>query len=594
MRDAFGLYRGWSKTHPTKCLDYTPTTTPHCTNQHAQPLCANCHAHPTQHALVPNENEYDPHSAQQIKARALYDDSLLPPHERAARRKALADDAFRKKNYRDAYEHYAVAIDADPASATLRANRCQALLKANRLEAALDDANAAVRLSPEWAKAHYRLGCCLRRLRRPAEAHSALSRACELEPESAELRRETVAAAAAVAEAERREAALDKARKSTTRRQAYDAKTVAEHEAKLRAKQRGEIKQTTEWTDDQRRAWEAEYEASWTPPPGVQLLRHHGDVDDDGGDDDEQPALEGNAEVVAGGGGDDDDDDDACSAASSDSDLRPPEQFEVGGTTIMLPPRNYTLVDEEGRLLAKDDFEPMSFGMQQVHHDKAPEPVWVQTQTARWKQSASELTVIAYTVPAELRRAAALRVTIAPRQLHVAAAGGAGAVFLHGELEERIDPSASTWTTDGSTVVLTLTKANLMLYDGQKKGPAADTHWHRLFTSDQYVERGMVDADYSDLPMQMRREQKMADLKRKAKQATEKAENECAICGLDVRFFCKCREGDADYERPVPEGYKDPRLGFVDPVFEGIDYGKTSAAALERARPPAPRPYAGA
>ena len=29
----------------------------------------------------------------------------------------------------------------------------------------------------------------------------------------------------------------------------------------------------------------------------------------------------------------------------------------------MLPPRNYKLVSEDGRVLKKDNFEPMSFGM---------------------------------------------------------------------------------------------------------------------------------------------------------------------------------------------------------------------------------------
>jgi hypothetical protein len=41
-------------------------------------------------------------------------------------------------------------------------------------------------------------------------------------------------------------------------------------------------------------------------------------------------------------------------------------------------------------------------------------------------------------------------------------------------------------------VTLTLSKANLQLYDAKKKGTDSDTHWHRLLTDDQFVERGMV------------------------------------------------------------------------------------------------------
>ena len=42
-------------------------------------------------------------------------------------------------------------------------------------------------------------------------------------------------------------------------------------------------------------------------------------------------------------------------------------------------------------------------------------------------------------------------------------------------------------------------KENLCLYDGSK-GVESDTHWHRLFTTDQFVERGMVAANYYDMP----------------------------------------------------------------------------------------------
>ena len=55
-----------------------------------------------------------------------------------------------------------------------------------------------------------------------------------------------------------------------------------------------------------------------------------------------------------------------------------------------------------GTLHARDDFEPMSFGMQRIHNDDEPEPVWVQTRTARWLQSVQDVTIIPWTVPKEL------------------------------------------------------------------------------------------------------------------------------------------------------------------------------------------------
>lgn len=59
-------------------------------------------------------------------------------------------------------------------------------------------------------------------------------------------------------------------------------------------------------------------------------------------------------------------------------------------------------------------------------------------------------------------------------------------------------------------VHITLVKQNLLLYDKNAKGAAADTHWHRLFTSDQFTERGMIDANYSDLPEHMLRANKVS------------------------------------------------------------------------------------
>jgi hypothetical protein len=119
----------------------------------------------------------------------------------------------------------------------------------------------------------------------------------------------------------------------------------------------------------------------------------------------------------------------------------------------------------------------------------------------------------------------------------------------------------STWTTDGEYITIVCQKENLCLYDGSK-GIEADTHWHRLLTVDQYVERGMVAANYNDLPAHMKHRNKMAELKRKDKENKEKEANTCPLCGKDVRFFCECRTDDKDYERPLPQGWKDCQLGF--------------------------------
>ena len=126
--------------------------------------------------------------------------------------------------------------------------------------------------------------------------------------------------------------------------------------------------------------------------------------------------------------------------------------------------------------------------------------------------------MIAFRVPRASCRGSALSVSIAPRQLHVACARTAE-VWLHGELEQPISPSSSTWHTDGTVVTLTLTKLNLQLHAGASGGGGGrggggggggargavqareqTTHWERLFTSDQYVERGMANPNPNPNP----------------------------------------------------------------------------------------------
>jgi len=675
--------------------------------------------------VIAEPTGYNPWSEKHVNARKAYDERLLSNTERAQVRKAKGDAEYRSRNYKKAYEHYTIALESTPDSHLLLANRCQAYLQVGRVELALADAQRALALAPDWAKGHYRLGCCLQRLQREAEAVVAFERAHALAP-SAETSRAVDAARAQQAERERLEREIEVARKSTTRRQALDAKAEAEYKAKLAAKKKGLIASVADFTDEMREQFEAKYAAEWRPPPGVQLIEQSeqsatesqqvatlqsqqpatrgllqpevrtdanaGEEEDKDGpclEEDDELCLEENdvgagschdavavpADAVRRGGnmaevatsarasaaesdepelvlelndgvkggaaasgseedeavlelndsgadgadvsaaaahaigaesgdsnavgarahGDDDgisehSDDDA--ALSEEEEEKPPDVFEVGSTKLILPPRNYILVHEDGRLHGKDRFEPMSFGMQRVHYESEPEPVWVQTHSARWLQSATEITVIAHRVPTRLMRRDALVVEIAARQLHVSSRES-GEVYLHGELEHLIDPKSSTWCTDGSQVTLTCVKANLMLYDARAKGAEADTHWHRLFTTDQYTERGMIDANYFDIPDHIKHRNKMAELERKAKQKEEEEQNACPLCGKDVRFFCDCRSGDKDYERPLPEGWKNTQLGFHDPIFGDVRYNMANGKQLAPTPPPKPQPYRG-
>ena len=125
-----------------------------------------------------------------------------PPPSRALRKveevKALGDAAFRARDFAKAERHYTSALQraADCAPpppptllASLHSNRAGTLAQLLRHEEALDDARAALRLRPSWARAHSRVGAALLSLRRWDEARAAYDAGLQVDPGSDELRR---------------------------------------------------------------------------------------------------------------------------------------------------------------------------------------------------------------------------------------------------------------------------------------------------------------------------------------------------------------------------------------------------------------------
>jgi tetratricopeptide (TPR) repeat protein len=645
--DAFGLFRGWC-TRASSCLEYVAAGEPTDPADPTPMRCSRCRCLPQEHVPAIAEG-YDPNSAEHLAERRKHDVRLLPPEERAAVFKGRADAAFKERNYRTAYLEYTRAIEATPDNHILLGNRCQTYLKVGKVEAALTDAERAVALAPDWAKGHYRHGMSLQANERFADAVNAFQKAVDLDGTNSEARKALDVALVKRNEYDEHQVKLAKARKRTTIRQAADQYEEEKFSAKQRAKKEGKIKEITEWGGELAEKWEEEYRANIRPPAGVEYALTYNGKDDESDDEDRIVELEENAEEgddeggglaleleendeedgdggamalleeneEGGGGGyggllelEDnveealpgaDSDSDSSTVFSDDEDDEKAEQERAmlddsrwvpeprdGCTTVALPPRNYILVQEDGRLHKKDDFEPMSFGMQRIHNDTEPEPIWVQTKTARWLQTLVDLTIIPHTVPKELCRGSEIKVSFARRQVHVQAVRSKQ-IYMAGEVHSPINPHLSTWTTDGSYITITCVKENLNLYNGAR-GQEADTHWPRLFVTDQFVERGMIDANYYDLPEHMKRRNKMSELARKDKEEKEKQANLCPICNKDVRFFCECRTYDKDYERPLPQGWKDSQLGFSD------NYEKYSLAepGLLKQRPPSPpRPYQG-
>jgi hypothetical protein len=112
-----------------------------------------------------------------------------------------------------------------------------------------------------------------------------------------------------------------------------------------------------------------------------------------------------------------------------------------------------------------------------------PEEVWAELLdgSCRWRQSASEVAVIATRVPAEMRKRD-LDVTIDLHRIRVAARSD-GCVFLDGELERGIVPDESVWAHGGGAgedgFVFYLKKMNLELLADDSGH--AETWWPRLF-----------------------------------------------------------------------------------------------------------------
>ena len=269
--DAFGAFRGWCRVAPT-CLEYLPAGVPTDASDTHSLRCSRCGFSPLKHHPVACVESYDPHSEQEQAARSQYDERLQSLSERTRRHKSAGDAAFRARNYRSAYRSYTSALEAEPDSAVLLSNRCQAYLRAHWPELALSDAKRLVCVAPDWSKAHFRLGRCLQTLERYAEAADSFASALRLEPECLDSERAVAVVSRQLAAQRELTLNLEDARASTTRRQAYDRKTVEEYEAKVAAKQAGKIKETTEWSEANSKAWEREYEKRWEPPPGVQLL----------------------------------------------------------------------------------------------------------------------------------------------------------------------------------------------------------------------------------------------------------------------------------------------------------------------------------
>ena len=122
----------------------------------------------------------------------------------AERIKEQGNAALKVGRLTEAVELYGQAIRLDPTNAAYYSNRSSVHATLSDFSSALKDARQCVRLSPDWAKAHTRLGASLSGLRRHNEAHAAYVAAQRCEPTN----RQIATLVEAAAEAERDEAEM--------------------------------------------------------------------------------------------------------------------------------------------------------------------------------------------------------------------------------------------------------------------------------------------------------------------------------------------------------------------------------------------------
>ena len=109
-------------------------------------------------------------------------------NKRAAERvKAQGNDALKAGRLKDAATLYGQALALNPTEAVYYSNRSSVLISLQQHDAALRDAHECVRLRPEWAKSHLRVGAALSEMKRHAEAAVAYGKALRLEPSNRQI-----------------------------------------------------------------------------------------------------------------------------------------------------------------------------------------------------------------------------------------------------------------------------------------------------------------------------------------------------------------------------------------------------------------------
>ncbi|KAG6604553.1 alpha subunit [Phytophthora cinnamomi] len=115
--------------------------------------------------------------------------SSSSPSARAEALRQQGNAAFKLRQFREAEALYSQALALQPAAHVLYGNRSAAFHQLGDFRAALQDADRAVQLAPDWAKAHLRRAAACESLQRWAEAAAAYEQVLRLADASPEARK---------------------------------------------------------------------------------------------------------------------------------------------------------------------------------------------------------------------------------------------------------------------------------------------------------------------------------------------------------------------------------------------------------------------
>ena len=107
--------------------------------------------------------------------------------QEANREKALGNECFTAKKYREAAQHFTKAIDLNPDDHVFYSNRSACYANLEEYDKALVDAQICVDIKPDWAKGYLRRGLAEYYLKKYTQAEVSYKKGLEIEPANQQL-----------------------------------------------------------------------------------------------------------------------------------------------------------------------------------------------------------------------------------------------------------------------------------------------------------------------------------------------------------------------------------------------------------------------